>query len=238
MKEIVKQLQNIEKLSFELQPLRDIPILDNAQIANLSKISQELSTAFKTSQLGRPKYLMRVSVLKDMKFPTPDAKFWQAILERNIQFQNLLFDALDFQEKLADLEALEADIEELDAMPASSSHAERKFLAQRMKLDVQRRRMLLQLLLLKKQARERYREIMAWTDIIKELQPQLKYPPDDPEAHMPESFLLRFAHQRKIIDQIGAADMDGALNIFALGQSAARYWKQLNKQQKSDQKVI
>lgn len=235
MKEIAKQLQNIEKLSFELQPLRDIPILDNAQIANLSKISQELSTAFKTSQLGRPKYLMRVSVLKDMKFPTPDAKFWQAILERNIQFQNLLFDALDFQEKLADLEALEAEIDEIDA---SDYYTDRKTQARRMKLDVQRRRTLLQLLLLKKQARERYREIMAWTDIIKELQPQLKYPLDDPEAHMPESFLLRFAHQKKIIDQIGAADMDGALNIFALGQSAARYWKQFNKQQKPDKKVL
>jgi len=232
MKEIAKQLEKTEKLSFELEPLQNLPILDETQIQKLMEIKGELATSFKKLELGRPKYLMEVSVLKDMKFPTPDAKFWQCILERNIQFQNLLFEALDFQEKTAELEEVEAEIEEIE----NNHPHNRKSKAQLMKLDVQRKRILLQMLMLKKQAQERYREIMAWTDLIKELKPQLKYGEDNPEEHMPESFLLRFAHQRQIIEQIGAADMDGAMNIIALGQTAARYWKE--KKEKSEKREL
>ena len=223
MKKIAKQLETTEKLSFELEPLQNLPILDKTQIRKLVEIKGELATAFKKLELGRPKYLMEVSVLKDMKFPTPDAKYWQCILERNIQFQNLLFEALDFQEKIAELEEVEAEIEEIEN---NHPHNNRKAKAKLMKLDVQRKRILLQMLMLKKQAQERYREIMAWTDLIRELKPKLKYGEDNPEKHMPESFLLRFAHQKQIIDQIGAADMDGAMNIIGLGQTAARYWKE------------
>ena len=224
MKKIAKQLETTEKLSFELEPLQNLPILNKTQIQKLTEIKGELASAFKKLELGRPKYLMEVSVLKDMKFPTPDAKYWQCILERNIQFQNLLFEALDFQEKLAELEEVEAEIEEIESN--HTHHNNRKVNAQLMKLDVQRKRILLQMLMLKKHAQERYREIMAWTDLIKELKTQLKYGEDNPEEHMPESFLLRFAHQKRIIEQIGAVDMDGAMNIIGLGQTAARYWKE------------
>jgi len=229
MKKIAKELETTEKLSFELEPLQNLPILDETQIQKLTEIKGDLATSFKKLELGRPKYLMEVSVLKDMKFPTPDAKYWQCILERNIQFQNLLFEALDFQEKTAELEEVEAEIEEIEN---NHPHHNRKAKAQLMKLDVQRKRILLQMLMLKKQAQERYREIMAWTDLIKELRPKLKYGEDNPEEHMPESFLLRFAQQKQIIEQIGATDMDGAMNIISLGQTAARYWKE--KKEKSE----
>jgi uncharacterized protein (DUF3820 family) len=158
---------------------------------------------------------MEVSILKDTKFPTTDAKYWQCILERDIQFQNLLFSACDFKEKNGELLEIEEELKN-NHLPEG----------QRMKLEAQRFRTLLQLMLTRKEAEERYREIMDWTELIKILEPKLKYGKDNVEAHMPESYLIRFAEQKRIIDEIGSSDMNGAMNIIGLGKTAARYWKE------------
>ncbi len=226
---IGEQLKTIEKQSYELEPLRGLPIFDEQEIKKLSDIKEDLSASFKKLELGRPKYLMEVSVLKDTKFPTPDAKYWQCILERNVQFQNLLFEALDFEEKIAELKGNEAEIEELEEQKQTKQTE-----AKLMKLDVQKKRLLLQMLQLKKKASERYREIMAWTELIEELRPKLKYDESEPEKHMPESYLIKFAEQKRMIEKIGASDMDGAMNILGLGESAARYWKGKEKEKEKE----
>ena len=211
-----KEIEKVEKDAYNLTLLTTVPLLSKEQLNKLSELKADLAKGFKTRQIGRPKYLMEVSVLKDMKFPTPDAKYWQCILERDVQFQNLLFEACDFKEKNGELLIIEEDLK-------SNNHLRE---GERMKLEAQRLRLLLQLMLLKKQADERYREIVAWSELIESIKPKLKYSDDNPEEHMPESFLIRFAEQKKIIDQIGATDMDGAMNVIGLGQTAARYWKE------------
>jgi len=230
---ISEQLELVEKQSFDITSLQQLQILDGTQIQQLKEIKNDLMMSSKKLQIGRPKYLMEVSVLKDMRFPTPDSKYWQCILERNVQFQNMLSESLDFEEKIAELEEKEAEIEELQ-----NDNNTRKERAELMKLDVQRRRVMLQLFNLKKQGEERYREIMAWTDLINQVKPELKYTEDNPEEHMPESFLIRMANEKHIIDQIGAADMNGAMNIIGLGQSASRYLDIKNEKYDVDDNLL
>jgi len=220
---INKEIKKAEDDAYNLTLLTSVPLFDKKQLNKLSELKDDLAKGFKTRQIGRPKYLMEVSVLKDMKFPTSDSKYWQCILERDVQFQNLLFEACDFKEKNGELLIIEEDLK-------SNNHLRE---GERMKLEAQRLRLLLQLMLLKKQADERYREIMAWSELIERIKTKLKYSDDNPEEHMPESFLIRFAEQKKIIDQIGATDMNGAMNIIGLGQTAARYWKEKKTRKRS-----
>lgn len=205
-----------------LQTVKETTLLSSDEYSKLAELKVDLELGFSKRQYGRPKYLMEVSVLKDMKFPTPDAKYWQCILERDIQFQNLVMLSYDYKEKLADIEIMRADIEKLAEQENRTARARAK------KLEIQIERGETNLAFLHKQASEIVREILAWSKLIKQLEPQLKYGKDNPEAHMPESYLIRFAHQKKILDKIGAADMNGAMNIIALGESAAKYWRETN----------
>ena len=195
-------------------------MLSNKDLRSLSGLTAELQHGFQRQQAGRPRYLMQVSVLKDMKFPTPDAKYWQSLLERDVQFRNLVMLAYDFKEKCADIEIKEAEIEDLGKDNNRLSAARIK------KLQTQIERERATLIFMKREAEERIREVTDWTEIIREVEPRLKYSRDNPEEHMPESFLLRFASQKQVLDEIGAADMNGAMNIIALGQTASRYWKE------------
>ena len=221
LKKRKEEIEQAEKDSFELALFKDLPFLNEDKLKALNEIKSDLIDGFKKREWGRPKYLMEVSVLKDMKFPTPDAKYWQCILERDVQFQNLLFSALDFKEKMAEIEEKDAEIDTL-----MKNNHDRLALAKIKRLEVQKQRLMLQLALMRKEAEERVREIMDWTALIKEVETKLKYSKDNPEEHMPESFLIRFAAQKQIIDQLGAADMNGAMNIIGLGQSAKRYWEE------------
>ena len=220
MKKIAQAIKRVEKQAWDLDLIRDIPLLDTKKTEQLAEIKQDLISSFKKREVFRPKYLMEVSVLKDFKFPTPDAKYWQCVLERDVMFQNLLSLSFDFKEKQADIDIKEAQIKEL------KEKGDPKSLAMIEKLKVQIQRSLFQMAIMQKEAEDRHREIMAWTELINRLRPQLKYDPNDPEAHLPESFLIRAARQKMMLQQIGAQDMNGAMNILGLGETAARYWKE------------
>lgn len=189
---ITKAIQKVENEVWNLDFLNNTALLDKEKVNNLAEIKDDLLASFKKRQMFRPRYLMEVSVLKDMKFPTPDAKYWQCLLERDIMLQNLMSLGLDFKEKIADIKIKEAEIDELSNNHNAKSRANIE------KIKIQIKRDLFQMTMMRKEAEERYREIMAWTDIITELRPKLKYSEDNAEEHMPESFLIRFAQQKQV----------------------------------------
>ncbi len=52
--------------------------------------------------------------MNDVKHPTPDAKYWQCNLERDVQFQNLVVISYDYREKRADMQIKQIMVNELD----------------------------------------------------------------------------------------------------------------------------
>jgi len=192
----------------------------------LKNIDTELISALQKSQMFRPKYLMEVSVLEDVRFPTPDSKYWQAVLERNVMFQNLCFLYFDYKEKLVDIKIKDAEILNLVETHTELSNAQAE------KLNIQKDRFKMQTEFIKKEARERVREIRDWTEIIRKLEPEMKYSKDNPEEHMPESYLIRFAEQTNLIKELGASDMNGAINTIAQGKTASKYWNKTHKTQR------
>jgi hypothetical protein len=205
----------------ELAKLSSDGLLLATDSSYLTSISEDLIERMDKLQQFRPKYLMEVSVLKDTRFPTPDAKYWQCILERNVHFTNLCFLHFDYMEKLAEIKIKEEYIKELEVgKPTPRTKAIIT------KIHIQIARMKAQVAFSRKEAKERVREIRAWTELIAKFEPDLKYSKDNPEAHMPKSFLIRFAAEKQMLQEIGASDMSGAMNIIGLGKTAVRYWKE------------
>lgn len=212
----------------ELARISDANILDTKTVKKLNELVEELEAGFTHRQRFRPRFLMETSVLNDMKFPTTDAKYWQCNLERDTHFRNLLFASYDYREKIADIKILEAELHglqyELSLLDGNSPAHERElFQAKIVKKNAQIDKENNTLIYTKKEAYERVREILNWTDIMKQLKPDLKYSKDNVEEHMPESYALRFAREREAMRIAGtenaAHDLSGAMNIISLSKS-------------------
>lgn len=189
--------------------IKDSEIISDGALTSLAAISEEIEAGFARRQRFRPRFLMETAVLNDMKFPTPDAKYWQCNVERDTHFRNLVMLSFDYREKQADIEILEEEFTGL-----SGPH--------RTKQLVRIEREKATLLYMRKEAGERVREIMNWTDIMTKLLPDMKHPVDDAEAYMPEAYAIRYGREieaMKIAGDMNAHDMSGAMNIISIAKT-------------------
>lgn len=198
----------------DITQIGDSGILPEDTLKKLKEIDKDLETGFNRRQRFRPRFLMETAVLNDMKFPTPDAKYWQCNVERDTHFRNLVMASFDYKEKQADIMILEAELHELRCDEPSELTQ-----AQIIKKEIRIAREKAILVYMKKEARERAREVLNWTDIMQKLEPDLKYDPNDIEAHMPEAYAIRYSREMeamRIAGELNARDTSGAMNIISL----------------------
>ena len=200
-------------MSNDITVIRKSGLLSPDNVDTVKELSDSIEHGFEVRQRFRPRFLMETSVLNDMKHPTPDAKYWQSRVERDVHFRNLVMLSYDYREKQADMKILEYEIACDMLNPAQVE-----------KREIQIERMDATLLYMRKEAAERVREIQNWSEIMEALEPELKYDPDDTEAHMPEAFAIRFAREKQMMKMTaGQADTDGAMNILSVGQTVANH---------------
>ena len=189
--------------------IKDSKIIPDDTLAALAEISEDIEAGFTRRQRFRPRFLMETAVLNDMKFPTPDAKYWQCNVERDTHFRNLVMLSFDYREKLADIEILEEEFTGL-----SGPHRTKQL------VRIEREKAIL--IYMRKEAGERAREIMNWTDIMTKLEPQMKYSKVDVEAYMPEAYAIRYGRETEAMKLAGAmnvSDMSGAMNIISIAKT-------------------
>jgi len=114
----------------ELDLIRNTPILSADDFAFLESAVAELQDTLAKRQVFRTETEMLVSVLNDIKHPTPASKYWQAVREQAGMFESLItlgFDyrrnevqikrlkkALDAAADPIDCEAVQIDLDECD----------------------------------------------------------------------------------------------------------------------------
>jgi len=201
-------------MSSELITIKNTKLLSDEKFSKLAELESKIINGYENRIIFRAQYLMQVSVLDDVKHPTPDSKYWQANLERSVMYQNLVMLSYDYMENEADIKIKEAMIDEHIKKDTPLSHARAD------KLKIQIERLQTQLVAMKKEADDRLREIIGWTEIMDEIEPHLEFSKTDQNEHMAKSYPLRFARQKAMIQQIGASDMNGAMNILGLCQTA------------------
>lgn len=182
-------------------------ILEKDDFTSLTDMQEELQDVFVHSQLFRTRTEMEVSVLKDIKFPTPDAKYWQSVREQNAMFQNLVMLSYDYRKNKVEIDILKRDM-------AKSEELEQELI----RIEIERKEFIAKTQ--EKEAKDRIREIREWHDIKMKLEPHLKHGTQDVGAHQLEAFAQRFSHEAAIASEGGT--FAEKRNAFGLLESTQR----------------
>jgi len=212
-----------DKLNFVLNP---------DQIEVLRKMRVNLELHRETTQIFRSEVEMLFSVLNDTKFPTPDAKYWQAVREQDVHFSNLVTLNYEFETEVIKIKnlydmirknqvkqkKLERDMLKLtaeDLLEREEAEIEYSMLQNKidtLQVEVQKAQYFQEER--KRVASNRWREVVTWEKICADLRPQMKYGILSYEHHQPESYGLRMERQERIMINSGAKGSPSeAINI-------------------------
>ena len=85
-------------------------ILTENDIRDLREMSNELKETFVKVQMFRTRTEMEVSVLNEVKFPTPAGKYWQSVREQNVMLQELVMLSYEYRKNLVETKILDRKI--------------------------------------------------------------------------------------------------------------------------------
>jgi hypothetical protein len=165
------------------QIIAESELLTQEQYLELFALGEEMVDVFLHSQRFRTRTEMEVSVLDNIHYPTPDSKYWQSVREQNGMFENLVYGSYEYRKLRVELQILERDIHnEPDPL--------KKELIQ---VEIERKRF--ELMLKKREAVDRLRELKEWHEIKDSLLPDLKCSTADCDEHQLVSYTQRWVKQ-------------------------------------------
>ncbi len=198
-----------------LMPMDDhlLKILSEDEVKDFKAMGAELKDTWIKKQMFRTETEMRISVLNDLKHPTPAAKYWQAVREQNVFFEQMVFLSFDYRENDIEIRKIEKQLsEEKDDFE--------KELAQ-IKLE----RKLFDRAQMELTAKDRMRELKLWSQLKDELVKQdPNFDKQNVDTHQKESLPKRLLKTFQFFDK--ARDADGAKNIAAQIMTAQRLEKE------------
>ncbi len=198
-----------------LMPMDDhlLKILSEDEVKDFKAMGAELKDTWIKKQMFRTETEMRISVLNDLKHPTPGAKYWQAVREQNVFFEQMVFLSFDYRENDIEIKKLEKKLsEEKDQFE--------KELAQ-IKLE----RKLFDKASMELTAKDRMRELRLWSQLKDELVKQdPNFDKENVDTHQKEALPKRLLKTFQFFDKAG--DADGAKNIAAQIMTAQRLEKE------------
>lgn len=158
-------------------------ILTEKDLAVITDLKEELAETFLRSQIWRTRTEMEVSVLNDMNFPTPDAKYWQCQREQNVHFQELVMLSYEYRKNLVEIRKLEKQM-------AVETDPDNKEL---LEIDIERKKFISRTH--ERFAQDRIREIKEWHEIKEGLIPNLEHGMVDCGEHQLISYTRRWIKQ-------------------------------------------
>ncbi len=183
-----------------------LTVLDNQENAGLQTLMDGVRESIETAQIFRTRTEMEVSVLQDVKHPTPDSKYWQAVREQKVMYQELVRLSFDYEEKLIDLEETRVKME-----------AAKDFDLERLKIA--EKRLIFLLDEMRQVAKDRVRELINWHDIKERLKPILKHGTGDVNRHQLESYSKRFERETAMLsEKSGMAERRNAIGLHETTQ--------------------
>ena len=150
-------------------------VLDPNDVKDFKALTEELRDTWTKKQVFRTETEMRFSVLNDMKYPTPAAKYWQCVREQNVYLENLMSLSFDYRRNEIKIKKLEEKLlTEEDSLKKELFEIdidEKNFAKASMQLT----------------ARDRMREIKLWSKLKKEVDDGT-FDKEDVTTHQLESY--------------------------------------------------
>ena len=150
-------------------------ILDPNDVKDFKELTGELRDTWTKKQIFRTETEMRFSVLNDMKYPTPAAKYWQCVREQNVYLENLMSLSFEYRRN-------EVKIKKLEEKLLTEEDSLKKELFQ---IDIDEKNFAKASMQLT--ARDRMREIKLWSKLKKEADDGT-FDKEDVNTHQLESY--------------------------------------------------
>jgi len=163
------------------------PMLKTGDAVKINDIQQEIDLNYEKRQIFRTETEMMFSVLNDAKFPTNASKYWQAVREQSVHYEELVRLSFRYRENELEIERLGKLIEE------SVDHYETD------KLQIQFDEALFNRQLKKQVAKDRVREILAWHGIMQVLTQAEEFDTEKVDTHQNESYIKTLENKLKTI---------------------------------------
>lgn len=165
----------------DLKPIQSV-LPDIA--APLEAIKEELNDSWHKRQIFRTDTEARYAVLNDFKYPTNASKYWQAVREQCVHFDELMSLSFELRRKEISLRETEDKLKD-----AESYEKER--------LEVDRDELLFHIASGKEVAKNRVREIMQWSKIKSEVNDG-SFDDKDVNTHQAESLFKSVANRAQV----------------------------------------
>ena len=190
--------------------MNEIEVLDQSDRELFKKLRDELQDSWRKRQVFRTETEMRLSVLNDGKHPTPASKYWQAVREQSVFFDNLMALSFEYRRNLARL-----------------GHKEEKLITetdpykrQLLEIDIDEKRWVIDQQ--KQEAHHRIRELEHWSRIKAELDDG-SFDTSDPNSHQAQSLPMRFEIDLKSLTP--GTPFSESSNILGLVNTARKFKK-------------
>ena len=97
-----------------IEKINEFHLLNKDDLSSLMNMNEELQRTFQVNQIWRSETEMRYSVLNDTKFPNAKSKYWQAVREQSVFYQELILLAFQYEKELGKKELLLIELDEID----------------------------------------------------------------------------------------------------------------------------
>ena len=183
---------------------------DDASFIDLN--IQDIQHNWEKRQVFRTETEMRVSVLNDVKFPTPASKYWQSIREQAVFYENLVALSFEYRRNKIKQEKIRR---KLDKVTDELKIAE---------LQIDLEELQFSQLNMEQTAKDRMREIRLWAKIMDEcLAADQEFDSENVDNHQFVSYMLRWHHQMKELDnsESSISERNNLVGQYATALSAA-----------------
>lgn len=167
-----------------------LAVLKPNDATELLRLKEELADNWNKKQIFRTETEMRVSVLNEMKFPTPAAKYWQSVREMAVHFDALM--NLSFEMRRIDLKRLRLEKQMEEAIAKNDQ-------LDIMEVQIELDQNLYNKAVMEQVAHDRVREIKTWSKIKTELDDG-SFDTQEVNTHQAEALGIRFENKVKALN--------------------------------------
>jgi len=191
-----------------LDVIKGTNILSKEDLNLLVELKPALEDTFRKNQVFRSEYELRNSVLNDVRFPGPDAKYWQMVREQDVHFHELVMLSFEFRKLREKMKLQEYELAELERKcvqidsPDTLEKVRSEYRVKKKKIDLEQNIFVAKNMM--RVAKDRIREIKTHETIKRELIPNMEFGIESYEHHQPRSSLLRFHREIEACKVAGA----------------------------------
>lgn len=205
--QLIKKQQDLIPFLDKTSSLGNIlNVLDEKDTKTIIRLQEELEETFHKSQVYRTETEARISILNDIKFPTPAAKYWQSVREQNLHFEEAVSESYHIRHLNLQIYELELKIAKLKKKGAHELKIWKK--------EYDRDTKKAELNNVKRSLKWRIKELEQWSKIKKELDDG-SFDTTNPDTDLGETYKHYWANRVKALhSESGPGEIINALGSY------------------------